>query len=279
MGGIVVKRSIVNPAAALAGLAAGCLVAVTVAVAPASAATRPAVTVLVTHNSAIRMPHQLNPGFIHFHVVGAPGHNVQFAHPRRGASAARLKADADALNSAGDPSRLERDFRIQGGANTGADLWVRLEAGKYFALDTSAPSPVRIRTLIVSGPRIDDVNPAHSTVAAVHEMSWAANPRSIPHSGVLRFENQSSDTHFLVLVRIRDSATFAQVERALRQHGQGLGGLLGRHELDTGAISPRSVLSVSYSLPRGRYAMMCFWPGEGGVPHAFLGLVREITLD
>ena len=37
---------------------------------------------------------------------------------------------------------------------------------------------------------------------------------------------------------------------------------------------------INYKLPKGNYVMLCFWPDAsmGGMPHAFMGMYREIKL-
>ena len=39
-------------------------------------------------------------------------------------------------------------------------------------------------------------------------------------------------------------------------------------------------MTADYKLPKGNYVMLCFWPDAtmGGMPHAFMGMIREIKL-
>ena len=46
----------------------------------------------------------------------------------------------------------------------------------------------------------------------------------------------------------------------------------------TGVISPHRTQLSTYSLPKGHYALMCWWPDENGVPHAVMGMFRLIDL-
>ena len=49
--------------------------------------------------------------------------------------------------------------------------------------------------------------------------------------------------------------------------------------LDSEVLSPGQKMTASYKLPRGTYVEMCFFPDPmTGMPHAFMGMVRVITL-
>jgi hypothetical protein len=50
--------------------------------------------------------------------------------------------------------------------------------------------------------------------------------------------------------------------------------------MDSGVLSPGRVATFKYNLPKGNYALMCFWPDAemGGTPHAFMGMLRGITV-
>ena len=39
-------------------------------------------------------------------------------------------------------------------------------------------------------------------------------------------------------------------------------------------------MAMNYSLPRGDYVLVCFWPDAnmGGMPHAFMGMYRGIKV-
>ena len=50
--------------------------------------------------------------------------------------------------------------------------------------------------------------------------------------------------------------------------------------MDSGVVSPGHSATFKYNLPKGNYVMLCFWPDAsmGGMPHAFMGMHRPITL-
>ena len=53
-----------------------------------------------------------------------------------------------------------------------------------------------------------------------------------------------------------------------------------RVALDSGLVSPGQTVAMNYKLPKGDYILACFWPDAsmGGMPHAFMGMYRGITL-
>ena len=50
--------------------------------------------------------------------------------------------------------------------------------------------------------------------------------------------------------------------------------------MDSGVVSPGHSATFKYNLPKGNYVLLCFWPDAsmGGMPHAFMGMHRPITL-
>ena len=50
--------------------------------------------------------------------------------------------------------------------------------------------------------------------------------------------------------------------------------------IDSGVVSPGHSATFRYNVPEGDYVMLCFWPDAsmGGMPHAFMGMHRVITL-
>ena len=50
--------------------------------------------------------------------------------------------------------------------------------------------------------------------------------------------------------------------------------------LSIGVVSPGLSETVDYKLPKGNYVMLCFWPDATmhAMPHAFMGMIREIKL-
>ena len=50
-------------------------------------------------------------------------------------------------------------------------------------------------------------------------------------------------------------------------------------EQDSDIVSPGHAMALHLQLPAGHYALMCFFPDpQTGMPHAFMGMVRMVTL-
>jgi hypothetical protein len=236
------------------------------------------VVVTATADHHLHLRTHLSAGVVEFHVRGSSGESLQLARPKHGAGAQQLVADGNLLNTKGDASALEHDFLAVGGVSTGHTLWVRLRPGTYYAIDTSSPtgSLDQVVTLHVRGyDPSERMARASATITAIHEMTWAKHPSWIPSHGVLRFVNASSDYHFVELAKLtRASTTLAQLKQGLQQQDRSLFDQSGLY--DTGVLSPGMQQESTYRLPRGTYALLCWWPGTGGMPHALMGMVRII---
>ena len=45
-------------------------------------------------------------------------------------------------------------------------------------------------------------------------------------------------------------------------------------------LSPGHRVAFRYHLPKGHYILTCFWPDAdmGGMPHAFMGMYRQLNV-
>ena len=181
-------------AATVAGLAS-VIVAGGSAVASAASRDQGARTYHVTQHSNIVGAGHLRPGLIEIKVTGHRGHSLQIVSSRHGAGRATLAAEANAFSKSGNAQKLEHDFRFLGGAEAGSTLYVYLKPGHYYMADTDASSisARQIKSVHVSG-RTSHASGYHSTgtLRAIHEMTWAKSPKSIPASGLLRFATRGT---------------------------------------------------------------------------------------
>jgi hypothetical protein len=250
--------------------------------APADAHPNATVQVDIAANGAVHVRHWIPAGYIKFDIDGASGHSLQLVRPKHHASVADLVADGNAFDSTGKPTGIERDFTAFGGSNTQTDLWVRLPHGTYYAIDTGVQKLTsnHVAVLHVGGSyAIADRPHVGAAIAAVGEMSWAKRPTHIPSHGVLAFLNEATDYHFVNLQQLKPGTTLAEVKKAIaspNQSGPPSFALAGSYS--TGVLSPSHSQLSTYKLPKGLYALMCFWPDENGVPHAVMGMVRLINV-
>jgi hypothetical protein len=250
--------------------------------APANASPHATVQVDIASSGAVHMRHAIPAGFVKFDVDGADGHNLQLAKPKHHASADDLVADSNLLNTTGKATKLEHDFIAVGGSNTQTDLWVHLHHGTYYAIDASVQTATKshVVTLHVGkGSVVADRPHVGAVITAVGEMRWSKWPKHIPSHGVLAFLNESTDYHFVDLQQVKPGTTLAEVKAALaspNQSGPPAFALPGSYS--TGVVSPSHSQLSTYKVPKGLYALMCFWPDENGVPHALMGMVRLIRV-
>lgn len=245
--------------------------------------------VYITKNNHIRMATQLRSGMREF-VINAAGHSsFQLAKARPGYTKAAATSDIRAgLAQGNDASalrRFERNLRGLGGVSAGpkhtGHMWRNLKPGTYWALETTGdPTANRILTVHVRGSRLR-TTPLASTggIRAVRSIRWAKMPRSIPHAGILKFTNDSRDNHVLVMIKLAKGKTIRDFRRWVNSGAQSPPPLTGQ-QFSFGLLSPNSQMAGSYSQPRGKYVLLCFWPdvNRQGRPHFLLGMYRGLRL-
>jgi hypothetical protein len=113
--------------------------------------------------------------------------------------------------------------------------------------------------------------------------TWGSAPASIPRRGVLHFSNQASDWHFIEIDRLKKGKTFADVQKVLKgkEPFQAVFTTGGAHNnFSMAVVSPGRGESGSYSLNKGNYAVLCFFPDHRtGIPHAFEGMARGLKVN
>jgi hypothetical protein len=155
-----------------------------------------------------------------------------------------------------------------------------LPAGRYTFLDDTGQLPQRPRIVHVSANPTGVAAPAPASQATVTMQTNKrfGGSRTLPATGTITVTNQSTESpHFLLLQHVKNGTTRKQVERGLRSNGQpgfvlpGVGG--------TDALGMGKSETLRYSLPKGEYAEMCFFPDpKTGLPHAFMGMIRIVHL-
>lgn len=281
-----------------ASAAAGALAATglsTAAIAPASA-TIPAKTVHVFIGKAsyVHMTRHMHPGTHRFVVTSAGSSGFQLVRPRRGYTAREAVRDVNAGLEAGHVAaikRFERNVTLVGGVSSTkyhrGIMWAHMRRGTYWALDSSSEKlrPSMIRSFRVAGGLRSVRAPrANAVIRAIHDIDWAATPKTISRKGVMSWRNRSKDNHFIVMAKLLPGKTIADFKAFVDKinNGQDPGAPPVAEEggLEVGVLSPGRGMSLRYSKPAGDYVLACFWPDAdmGGQPHAFMGMYRAITL-
>lgn len=270
-------------------LTAGALTAGTAQAAPdAAKAEATPVAVSVSGARSITMPTTVQPGVNEFVVTSAKPSAFQVASLAEGYTVDEAAADIEKgleRGKMGALKRFEANTTFFGGVMSvpgkAASLWVDLEPGDYIALDTrgNTSKTHKWATFTAVGADTGATMPEGATVKAKRSAKWANKPASIPNKGTLTFKNRSSSNHFVLMVKMRKGATLKQVKQFLMTE-EGAPPIDFRHATESGVLSPGQTLAFDYRLPKGNYAMLCFWPDAsmGGMPHAFMGMVRTIKL-
>jgi hypothetical protein len=248
------------------------------------------VTIGKSH-SAVRGPHAFRAGRVAIRLTGRGriGGTAGFVRFTRGYTFKDFKADVKAANVPPPDGlvalrRAIHHSRFFGGVsadhgNTVRGTVVLPRAGRYVLYNFVGPEPIMLARLHVTGPLVRRAVPASDgTLRAKSGARWGG-VKSLPHKGTLTFKNASTDSpHFLELQHVAKGTTRKQVIDCFSDDKCTFDfGRPGR--LDTEVLSPGHKMTVSYDLPRGTYAQMCFFPDmKTGMPHAFMGMVRIITL-
>ena len=247
------------------------------------------VSITAAHN--VVLPATIQPGVNQFRVTTeAKGSGFQLAQLAAGYTLDQAIADIDAGLDKGRIKALKRfeaHVTLFGGVSVPqgkvGKLTVSLPVGSYYAADIERNRPSAFTAFTVAGADTGAVMPEGSTVRAVNSTSWAKTPRSITHRGMLTFKNRTDNNHFVGLVRLKKGKTVKDFEAWVNA---ALGGEEGpppvdfRVAFDGGVVSPGQTVAMNYRLPKGDYVLACFWPDAsmGGMPHAFMGMFRGITL-
>ncbi len=280
-------------ATSLALVGAATLTAAATTAPAQSAASTPPVAVSISNTRVVTMPTTIQPGVNTFKVTTANkrGSGFQLVQAAAGYSAADAARDIEKGLDGGNVKaikRFEANVTLLGGmsVNKGktGTLVVDLDPGTYWALDTNTNDAGKFFAFTAEGADTGNVVPeAGATLKAVQDSKWAGKPASIPNQGLVTFKNAASNNHFIAMAKLKKGKTYKDFKKWLAAAQQGPPGPspvnfgLG---INSGVVSPGHSATFRYNVPEGDYVMLCFWPDAsmGGMPHAFMGMHRVITL-
>lgn len=290
------KHTRLPAALAAAGLLSAGLVSVTAhADAAAPRAERAAaVQVSIDATHVITMPTTLAPGITKFVVSSVKSAGFQLLTADPGYTPEKAAADINAAFGKNDMKALKRfeaRTTLLGGVSSPAGgtgtAWLKLPSGEVWAVDTDpqVTDPAKIVTLTVAGTATGATLPAAPTLMAIKDTTWANKPASIPAKGILRFKNKATNNHFIVMAKLAKGKTVADfaawVDKVTSGKKAGPPPLDNSEPgIDSGVLSPGHKMALKYHVSKGKYVLACFWPDAamGGLPHAFMGMFRGITV-
>jgi hypothetical protein len=227
--------------------------------------------------------------------VDGNGSDITLFQPKPGVSVSRVLHDMQDSFSpnprmAADGTREStRDARILGLADVikGHSEVVTefVSPGTYYVADiANAPSgPPALTTLIVrpAGADIEqDSDLASQVVVRATSADRFIAPRDWPHQGTYTFANVSDTMHFMTMQPVRPGTTDAQIQAYFDSNPSGPPQfLVAGPTAGNDVLTPGESLQLSYSLPRGTYALLCFVADDvTGMPHAVMGMHKVVVL-
>lgn len=155
-----------------------------------------------------------------------------------------------------------------------------LAPGTYYAANTEGEGPPEADALAaveVSGEESDaEIGDGDGTVTAV---DYDFEAEELPSGEIeVDFVNDGEEPHHLIAAPLKDDATAADVERAIKTEK-------GEPPIEEEGIASTAVIEggedqlVTLDLEPGRYALLCFISDrQGGPPHALKGMVTEVEV-
>jgi hypothetical protein len=182
-------------------------------------------------------------------------------------------------------NRIVRHTTFYGGLDTGtghntvSGSVVLPIASTYYLLDNSnGPGAGPIFKLHVTAKTGSRSTPQVAAVERAITAKRFRGPTNLPAVGTIEFKNDSTNSpHFLFLQHVKKGTTRKQVIQSFQSNGPGpeLPGAAG-----TDVVFMGKAMTLSYNLPAGDYAEVCFFPDlKTGMPHAFMGMVRIVHLS
>jgi len=154
-------------------------------------------------------------------------------------------------------------------------------AGTYFAVNDGGNLPKDPRALTVYGSASHAKVTTDATIKAVNQKRWRGDT-NLPAKGTIAFKNKTSGKaatpHFVVLNHVKTGTTRKQVLDSFQS--QNRPSFARNAEVDTDTLGAGQTMTLTYHLPPGDYALMCFFPDlKTGMPHALMGMVRIVHLS
>ena len=170
--------------------------------------------------------------------------------------------------------RVDRRVEFYGGAQVSKartqSFATYLDAGRYLIADLDTGGLAWMR--VVGHPMRRSLPQATGVVNMVGANRFG-NPGTRQSSGWMRTTNRTDEPHFVDLDHVKASTTHQKVRKYLDSGAHGTPPWALKGEAGTLVVGPGHTVLWKYSLPRGKYLEMCWWPSdENGMPHAMMGM-------
>jgi hypothetical protein len=260
------------------------------------------VTVTGQHNApstmAVSGPHTISAGRVALKLRAKHGEQaIEVIRIKPGYSYKKARHDFNffgqsfASNSGPTKAELRALARVvhgvifYGGLDSGSFKTARgtvvlSKPGHYLLVNDEngpAPHPFRIKVTAKAGSRATPN--VGAKVRAITAKRFRGST-TLPANGTIKFKNASTESpHFLVLQHVKDGTTRKQVIDSFHSQSNGPPPFALPENADTDLVGMGHAMTLTYNLPAGTYAEMCFFPDlQTGMPHAAMGMVRIVHL-
>lgn len=263
----------------------------------ARAAKTLTVTLKSTKSGAKLSTSTIRPGKTLFKVVrGNRGGSLQLLRLKSGYSLQKAGSDFGKAFSGNIDAikRIDRNIVFYGGIDVPAkgakpNFWGTDvdKAGTYYVINTGGRSAPPPSVLKAKGTHQRRALPATGGYVNMADDSTGANvfrtPKSDPHRGWMKTANHAKEPHFVVLNQVKRSTTNSDVNDYIAASAGDPNAPPPSWALpagtETGFVSPGHSFVWKYSLPKGKYISMCFWPSKKtGMPHFDMGMYKLFIL-
>jgi len=250
----------------------------------ATAAPVPVVTIHVNnHRVLVGTNNTITAGRTIFRVVTGNGdHQLNVGRFHNGYTLPQLGQDLGKAFS-GDVKairRIDRNIVFRGGAearpNQPGAFSATLPAGKFLFFDSNTNKFAFVKVVGKIKPR--QFVPNQSRIA-VFSYGFAPTPATIPHTGWTLLTNKADQPHFVEFQHVKSTTTKRQVSSYFKHGAPGQPSWALPGSTSSGLLTQGQHSAMWLNLPPGKYLVACFWPDfKTGMPHAFMGMWRLITL-
>jgi hypothetical protein len=156
------------------------------------------------------------------------------------------------------------------------------KAGTYYVWNDGGNVPKQPVKLTVTGPAVHRAAPKSTATVTGKSDDRFGGAATLPAKGTITFKDTTSGSakspHFWEIIHVKPGTTRKDVLTGL-ENSSGPPSFVLKGSAGIDAINPGLSETVSYNLPKGSYAELCFFPDpKTGIPHAFMGMIRIVNL-
>jgi hypothetical protein len=200
-------------------------------------------------------------------------------HQGTGKNGATPKYALRALNRVINHTHLYGGLDAQAGQTLHGSV-VLPRAGTYYIFD-DATLPSHPTKLTVTGPEVKRAAPKSTATVTALTTRRFGGAKTLPAKGTITFRNDSTESpHFLDLIHVKEGTTKKEVFAALTSNSPGPPSFARKGQAATDSLGEGYSQTLTYSLPKGEYVELCFFPDpKTGMPHALMGMIGIVHLS